>query len=102
MSPTRLVILSSLIVFLARPVALRASDDCLACHGASTRLTNSQGKAITVKPESLAHSVHKDLHCVDCHAGAAKLPHTAKVASASCLTCHGEVAGSWQTTLIPL
>ena len=56
-------------------------------------MTNSQGKPITVKPESLAHSVHKDLHCVDCHAGAAKLPHTAKVASASCLTCHGEVAG---------
>jgi len=93
MSPTRLVILSSVIVFLARPGALRASDDCLACHGASTGLTNSQGKPITVKPESLAHSVHKDLHCVDCHAGAAKLPHTAKVASASCLTCHGEVAG---------
>jgi len=46
-----------------------------------------------VNPESLAHSVHKDLHCVDCHAGATKQPHTAKVASASCLTCHGEVAG---------
>jgi len=93
MSPIRLVILSSVIVFLARAGALRASDDCLACHGASTGLTNSQGKPITVKPESLAHSVHKDLHCVDCHAGAAKFPHTAKVASASCLTCHGEVAG---------
>jgi len=93
MSPTRLVILSSVIFFLLRPGALRASDDCLACHGTSTGLTNSQGKPITVKPESLAHSVHKDLHCVDCHAGAAKQPHTAKVASASCLTCHGEVAG---------
>ena len=93
MSPTRLVILSSVILFLAHSGALRASDDCLACHGASTGLTNSQGKPITVKPDSLAHSVHKDLHCVDCHAGAAKQPHTAKVASASCLTCHGEVAG---------
>lgn len=93
MSPTRLVIFSSVIVLLAHPGALRASDDCLACHGTSTGLTNAQGKPITVKPESLAHSVHKDLHCVDCHAGAAKQPHTAKEESASCLTCHGEVAG---------
>ena len=93
MSPTRLVILCSVILFLARPGALRASDDCLVCHATSTGLTNSQGKPITVKPDSLAHSIHKDLHCVDCHAGAAKQPHTAKVASASCLTCHGEVAG---------
>jgi formate dehydrogenase gamma subunit len=46
-----------------------------------------------VKAEALAQSVHKDLRCVDCHAGAAKLPHTAKSASASCLACHGEVSG---------
>jgi formate dehydrogenase gamma subunit len=55
-------------------------------------MVNSQGKAITVKPASLAHSVHKDLGCVDCHAGAAKSGHTAKTASASCLTCHDDVA----------
>jgi formate dehydrogenase gamma subunit len=56
-------------------------------------LTNSHGKPITVKGEALAQSVHKDLRCVDCHAGAAKFPHTAKTASASCLACHGEVSG---------
>ena len=53
-------------------------------------MVNSQGKAITVNPVSLAHSVHKDLGCVDCHAGAAKSGHTAKTASASCLTCHDD------------
>ena len=53
-------------------------------------MVNSQGKAITVNPGSLAHSVHKDLGCVDCHAGAAKSGHTAKTASASCLTCHAD------------
>jgi formate dehydrogenase gamma subunit len=46
-----------------------------------------------VKAEALARSVHKDLGCVDCHAGAAKLPHTAKSASASCLACHAGVSG---------
>ena len=55
-------------------------------------MVNSQGKAITVNPDSLAHSVHKDLGCVDCHAGAAKSGHTAKTASASCLTCHADEA----------
>jgi formate dehydrogenase gamma subunit len=53
-------------------------------------MVNSQGKAITVNPGSLAHSVHKDLGCVDCHAGSAKSGHTAKTASASCLTCHAD------------
>jgi formate dehydrogenase gamma subunit len=55
-------------------------------------MVNSQGKAITVNPASLAHSVHKNFGCVDCHAGAAKSGHTAKTASASCLTCHDDVA----------
>jgi formate dehydrogenase gamma subunit len=55
-------------------------------------MTNSQGKPITVNPASLAHSVHKDLGCGDCHSGAAKPGHTAKTASASCLTCHADEA----------
>ena len=70
----------------------RAAEDCLSCHGPGTGLVNSQGKPITVNPQSLAHSVHKDLGCVDCHAGAAKPGHTAKTASASCQTCHDDVA----------
>ena len=93
MSLGRLVILSSVILLFGGSTCLRASDDCLSCHGPSTGLTNSQGKPSTVKAEALAHSVHKDVRCVDCHAGAAKSPHTAKSASASCLACHGEVAG---------
>jgi formate dehydrogenase gamma subunit len=69
---------------------LWAADDCLSCHGPDTGMVNSQGKPITVNPASLAHSVHKDFGCVDCHAGAAKSGHTAKTASASCLTCHDD------------
>ncbi len=54
-------------------------------------MVNSQGKSITVNPNALAHSVHKDLACLDCHAGAAKEGHTAKTASATCITCHDDV-----------
>jgi len=56
-------------------------------------MTNSRGRTITVRAESLAHSVHKDLGCSDCHSGAVKQPHTAAQASASCLTCHSDVSG---------
>ena len=70
--------------------SLLATEDCLSCHGPETGMVNSQGKAIRVNPASLAHSAHKDLACADCHAGAAKSGHTAKTASASCLSCHAE------------
>ncbi len=94
-----LVVLIGLFVVLSFAAApLRAADDCLDCHGPATGLVNSAGKAITVKPEALAHSVHKDFHCVDCHAGAAKSGHTAKTAAASCLTCHADVAAKLNTS----
>src|SRR5579871_195789 len=71
---------------------LIAAEDCLSCHGPGTGMVNSQGKPITVNPVALAHSVHKDFGCVDCHAGAAKSGHTAKTASASCITCHDDAS----------
>ena len=89
----RRILAGSILLLVGVVVPLQASDDCLSCHQPSTGLTNSQGKLITVKVEALAHSVHKDLRCADCHSGAAKLPHTAAEASASCLVCHGEVSG---------
>jgi formate dehydrogenase gamma subunit len=71
--------------------ALGATPDCLSCHSPGTGLRSSQGKAITVDPTALAKSVHAGFQCVDCHAGAAKLPHKAKTAAASCQTCHGNI-----------
>ncbi|HMD87293.1 MAG TPA: cytochrome c3 family protein [Terriglobia bacterium] len=73
-----------------KTASVLAADDCVSCHGPETGMVNSQGKAITVNPGSLAHCVHKDLGCVDCHPGAAKSGHTAKTASASCLACHAD------------
>ena len=84
--------LGLILAFSVKATSLFAANDCLSCHGPDTGMVDSKGKAITVKPGSLAHSVHKDLGCVDCHAGAAKSGHTAKTASASCLTCHDDVA----------
>lgn len=82
---------------LGAATVLRAVDACLSCHAPSKGLTNSQGKTITVSPGALQKSVHKDLQCADCHAGAAKFPHTAKTASASCLACHAEASHDLST-----
>jgi len=87
-----LVLLFGLILVNSTWVPLQAADDCIACHGPGAGLVNSNGKAITVRADALAHSVHKDLACLDCHAGAAKAGHTAATAGASCLSCHDEVA----------
>jgi cytochrome b subunit of formate dehydrogenase len=81
----------TVLILLWAPSHLRAKDDCLSCHAPSAGLTNARGKPITVHVEALQASVHKDLRCLDCHAGAAKLPHAAKTASASCGMCHAEV-----------
>jgi formate dehydrogenase gamma subunit len=80
-----------LTTWLVSVTPLRGAEACLSCHGPGTGLANSQGKSITINPATLQHSVHKDFGCVDCHAGAAKFPHTAKTAAASCLTCHSDV-----------
>jgi formate dehydrogenase gamma subunit len=70
----------------------RAADDCLTCHVPGGGLTNSQGRDIAVNAEPLKKSVHKDLGCLDCHAGAAKAGHTAKTTAASCLSCHPDTS----------
>ncbi len=80
-----LIVVCVLLLSLA---LAKAADDCLSCHATSTGLVNSKGRNITVNPEGLRASVHRDLGCVDCHAGAAKPGHTAKTAAASCLACH--------------
>src|SRR5580658_2162656 len=76
---TDFVLFAFVIVVLVLSIkspALFAAEDCLSCHGPGTGMVNSQGKPITVNPAALAHSVHKDLGCVDCHAGAAQSGHT--------------------------
>ncbi len=91
-SRTRPFIIAVVLGFWLIPTTLRASEQCLTCHAPASGLTDSKGKSIAVHVSALQHSVHKDLGCVDCHAGAAKSGHTAKTAAASCAACHGDVA----------
>ncbi|MGA7522924.1 MAG: cytochrome b/b6 domain-containing protein [Acidobacteriaceae bacterium] len=70
----------------------QSASDCLLCHGASTGLKNSQGRSITINPSTHMKGPHSDLGCLDCHSGASAQTHSARTASASCITCHADSA----------
>ncbi len=98
--PVSFGVFAVVLMVTVHGAVLGASDeDCLACHGPSTGLTNSQGQSITVNPNQLKASVHAGFECLDCHPGAAELPHTAKTASASCQTCHDDVPKILKTSV---
>lgn len=65
----------------AQPVATPNSR-CLDCHA------NGLGGAPRVQPVALAHSVHSDLQCVDCHRAITTLPHRPIVPAVNCGSCH--------------
>jgi predicted CXXCH cytochrome family protein len=103
--------LAALLTFMVLPsipaLAEAATDDetqaCLSCHGdaeLSVTLESGEKASLLMKPEILAASVHKTLHCTDCHAGMDQLPHPerhyknlAQFRSSfveSCKSCHFE------------
>ncbi len=61
--------------------ALAAAEPCHECHD--------------VPAEALQQTVHGFLECVDCHAGAAAVPHESPEAQARCETCHDEVTAAF-------
>jgi formate dehydrogenase gamma subunit len=86
-----LLILFATLLFLPQARAQQSSD-CLLCHGPSTGLKNSRGKNITISPSTHMKGPHTPLACLDCHAGASAQTHSARTASASCVTCHADAA----------
>jgi hypothetical protein len=78
-------IVAAAVCLVVSPAAYaQGKEDCLVCHGEK------------FTPDPLATSVHKPLHCVDCHADAGKeLPHAEKLQKVACATCHEEVSGEY-------
>ncbi len=75
-----------LLAFLLAPFAALAEEgraapesvECLSCHGEQTltvKLESGEEAPLFMKKELLAASVHKALHCTDCHAGQNQVPH---------------------------
>jgi formate dehydrogenase gamma subunit len=83
-------LLFALLLLASAPA--RAAEECLTCHMPGSGLTDAKGKDLTVRGDVVKRSVHGDISCVGCHAGAVKEGHNAKTATASCLSCHPDAA----------
>jgi cytochrome b subunit of formate dehydrogenase len=99
MKPLRFTVLLLLAAFLPGPgprLLARSAEDCLACHGDPSLTMEREGKSVSlhVDPAVLKQSPHRDLDCLDCHAGfdAANVPHKAKIEPVNCLDCHSDAA----------
>jgi predicted CXXCH cytochrome family protein len=106
-SATTLGLFAVLLLPWVPRVAFAATDDeaeaCLSCHGdenLSMTLESGEKAPLFMKKELLAGSVHKALHCTDCHAGMQALPHAERhyknlaqfraSFGEACKTCHFE------------
>ncbi len=84
-------------------LGVRAQEDtrCLACHGKpGFSKVQASGKVLElfVDPNRLRLSIHKDRHCVDCHADVNEVPHQVHPEQVNCRRCHykGNEAGAPQ------
>jgi len=91
------------LLLAACAVAASAQEDvrCLSCHGKpGFKKTLPSGKVLElfVDPTSIRLSVHKDKHCVDCHADVSEVPHPSTPQKVNCRRCHynGNTAGAPQ------
>ncbi|MBK6910429.1 MAG: cytochrome b/b6 domain-containing protein [bacterium] len=93
--------LLSLLLLFCLALPLQAAPDnatCIECHsdGTLTR-TNADGSvtSLTVTDDSLKHSKHSKLACVECHADLKNFddwPHPERLAAVNCAGCHKEPA----------
>ncbi len=91
------------LVAAAFATAAYAQEDvrCLSCHGKPgfrKTLPSGQVLELFVDPNLLRLSVHKDKHCVDCHADVSEVPHPTTPQPVNCRRCHynGNTSGAPQ------
>ncbi len=101
-----------LAVLLPVGASAQATDArCLQCHSKpSLARVNDQGEvaSLFVDPEQYRASVHRDLHCVDCHKDLRTVqnyPHAPSLEPVHCADCHAAesqqmaVSTHWQMNL---
>jgi formate dehydrogenase gamma subunit len=95
----------ALLPALAGTVLAQSKDDCLACHGDAGLAMERNGRSVPLHVDgaAFASSVHKDLACVDCHAGfkPEDLPHAKRIKPVDCTACHADTATTHKFHLFP-
>jgi hypothetical protein len=85
------------------PMLPKAQEDirCLTCHGKPDfKKVLPSGKTLDLfaDPKLLRLSIHKERHCVECHADVNEVPHQTRPQEVNCRRCHflGNSAGAPQ------
>jgi cytochrome b subunit of formate dehydrogenase len=93
------------LALLAGPARAQDKEACLVCHSDAGLTKERHGRTVSlhVDPAVFGASVHKDLACVDCHAGFKPddLPHLARIRPVDCTACHGDIATTHRFHMVP-
>ncbi|NOY49981.1 MAG: hypothetical protein GXO88_05400 [Chlorobi bacterium] len=49
------------------PLCSQGNNDCLGCHEDPGLVSETSNKNVSVKPDALSSSIHKNLNCIECH-----------------------------------
>ncbi len=93
-----MLVAAFLLAFLVPP-SRAATSECLDCHGGhGLSMVDSTGARVSLDVDRgvLSNSVHGDLECTDCHAGATQLPHPRSLPPVDCGSCHSDEAASYR------
>ncbi|HVP15608.1 MAG TPA: cytochrome b/b6 domain-containing protein [Terriglobales bacterium] len=74
----------------AEPVT---NETCMGCHG-QTDLSRERGGSVHVDLARLQASPHGRLACVACHSGVTEVPHSPRLPSVACGSCHRDAAAA--------
>jgi len=84
------VIFSALAFTAATAKPAITNDDCMQCHADTTLTTKKKGQTVSLYVDlaKYSRSVHKQAECTSCHSDIKDLPHSEKLKSVECGTCH--------------
>lgn len=79
-----------------------ANADCFECHldPATTRSVNGQEVPLAIIDTNRYElSVHRELRCVECHAGVQDIPHADALPPAQCASCHETATAEYRSSI---
>jgi len=79
-----------------------ADKDCLGCHGRKNIRSSKDGRSLAVNANELAHSMHANVACSQCHSevkASHVRPCDAITKPVDCTACHAEIGATFQKSI---
>jgi hypothetical protein len=97
-----LIQLGIFVCAVATPTYVFAVQDsaCITCHEKTAASSKTaENRAIRYSGAELKDSVHRVVHCVECHHDASTYPHKSASKPVDCSRCHGDVARQYERSV---